>query len=79
VSCGLLVRASQTGASGPVQGEFSFQCARGGAPDCMGPSKSTIAVSVHSIFVRLITIFAANSHCGPTLPQVRMDEQMIEL
>eukprot|EP00966_Prymnesium_polylepis_P036181 839373-Prymnesium_polylepis.1 len=38
----------------------------------MGPSKSTIAVNVlvHSIFVRLIAIFAANSHCGPTLPQV---------
>ena len=72
MSCGLLVRAWQIGASGPVQGEFSLQCTRGGAPDCMGPSKSTIAVNVRSIFVRLIAIFAANSHCGPTLPQVRM-------
>eukprot|EP00966_Prymnesium_polylepis_P134446 3107287-Prymnesium_polylepis.1 len=66
---GFVNRCEQAGESG---GEFSLQCAQGGAPDCTGPGKSTIAVNLHSIFVRLIAIFAANSYCGPTLPQVRM-------
>eukprot|EP00966_Prymnesium_polylepis_P044203 1024464-Prymnesium_polylepis.1 len=58
VSGGLLVRASQIGASGPVRGESSLRFAWDGAPDCTDLGKSTMEMMIPGGFVRLIEGFA---------------------
>ena len=72
VSCGLLVRASQTGASGPVRGECSRRFAQDSAPDCTDLDKSTLEMHLPTSFVRLIASFAVNSRCVPCLAGIRM-------
>jgi hypothetical protein len=72
VSCGLLVRASQTGASGPVRGGCSRRFAQDSAPDCTDLDKSTLEMHLPTSFVRLIASFAVNSRYVPCLAGVRM-------
>ena len=72
MSCGLLVRASQTGVSGPVRGDLSCGVQQGTAPDCTSPNKSTTEMYIPTGFVRFTAGFAVNSRCDPCLAGVRM-------
>ena len=72
VSCGLLVRASQIGASGPVRGIFSFRVQWVHTPDCTEPRLSTTLTNLCSAFVRSGADFAVNSRCDHTSGEERM-------
>eukprot|EP00966_Prymnesium_polylepis_P103058 2387082-Prymnesium_polylepis.1 len=67
VSCGLLVRASQTGVSGLVRGDLSCGVQQGTAPDCKSPNKSTTEMYIPTSFVQFTASFAVNSRCDPCL------------
>eukprot|EP00966_Prymnesium_polylepis_P065296 1515775-Prymnesium_polylepis.1 len=54
----VLVRASQTGVSGPVRGDLSCGVQQGTAPDCTDPRKSTMEMYIPTSFVRSTASFA---------------------
>ena len=72
MSCGLLVRASQTGVSGPARGDLSCGVQQGTAPDCIDHRKSTMEMYIPTSFMRSTASFAVNSRYVLCLAGVRM-------